>query len=94
MADVERKWGENYAVVTSDKRKTTFTIAHEKRNNPRYVFTVDKGTIPKELMGRFSTIELAIQAFEDFEKKTNSSATVRRDEWQEERNAKLSSKDG
>ena len=93
MADVNRKWGENYATITTPKRNTVYTISLEKRKNPRFVFSVDKGTIPKELLGKFTTIEHAIKTFEAFERITTKSPTVKRDEWQEERSAQLSSKD-
>lgn len=93
MADVKRAWAENYATLTTPKRNAVYTISLERRKNPRFVFSVDKGTVPKELLGKFTTIEHAIKAFEDFERTTSKSPAVKRDEWQEERRAKLSSKD-
>ena len=93
MADVNRKWAENFATVTTPKRNVVYTISLEKRKNPRFIFSVDKGAVPKELLGKFTTIEHAVKAFEDFERTTTKSPTVKRDEWQEERRAQLSSKD-
>lgn len=96
MADVKYDYDNRKAYITTDKRKGVYTVKVGFGKFPHYIITTETGSLPEELSGTFTTIRDAVRVFEEYERKTTKSRTVKRDEWQEEKEAKraqLSSKD-
>jgi hypothetical protein len=94
MVDVERKFDERTAILTTNKKKAKYRVVPEKTKGALFVFEVDNGSVPKELQGKFTTIEKAIEVFKDFDRLTKQTFPAKRKEIEEERNAKLSAENG
>ena len=60
---------DQYCICTTDKLNVTFTISKLSLASRQFMFTTDKGTIPKELEGGYSSIDTAKKAFVEHYKK-------------------------
>lgn len=94
MVDVEIFPEENRAVCKSDKRKEKYEIRKDRSGFITFEFHVSKGPVPELLTGKFTTINKAIKAFEEFDRKIRHSQAVKNEEFaksREKRRAKLHS---
>lgn len=94
--DATRDYDEDGQVtykVSSTKKKCDYTV---RKSNDGFVFYevgISKGIIPKEISGRFTSPEKALDALGKYLHKSSESTTVQRDKRAERReNAKSRSK--
>ena len=71
-------------VCKTDKMLSTITISKEIGGYCFFVVTVEQGSVPTELGGRYSSIPKAQTAVEQYLKTKRKSATVRRNEFSED----------
>lgn len=81
---VELDLEKQYAKIESIKHKADFIIG-KLRSQMFFSVRVTKGTIPNELSGKYSTLEKAIEAVEQFVRNTQETFAVRSDRLHEER---------
>ena len=95
MVDVERDWDKQEAVLKTDKRNTVFTLYKDKYGYG-FLFKVSEANVPKELSGRYSSIEKGIECFKNYELTIKESHAARSDrlaKLREERRAQPDPKD-
>lgn len=73
-----------YARIESVKHKTDFVIG-KTRSAIFFSIRATKGTTPSELSGKYTTLEKAIQAVNDFVRNSKETFSVRSDRLHEER---------
>lgn len=88
MVDVEEFPEEQKAIVGSDKRVEKYIIEPDNRGYGFFVFKSNKGPLPEELSGRYTSIKKAVASFEQFERTTKQSPASRQRELQEYREAR------
>jgi len=71
-------------VCKTDKMTTPITISKEIGGYCFFVITFEKGSVPVELSGRYSSIPKAQAAVEKYLRNKRKSATVRRNEFSED----------
>ena len=98
MVEYELYRDKQMCVCTTDKLKTKVIIQKSKGGNIFFEFFFEKGNLPKELSGRYTSIRKAQQALEKYLRTKPKSKTVLRDERAElrekERNAAKSESKG
>ena len=87
MVDLEINRDEQWVVFSTDKMKAKYKLTKDRSGHRFFEFSVDKGALPKELRGKFSSLEKGIKHFTNYERTLKKSHRVRRDEWQEEKEA-------
>ena len=88
MADVKEFPDERYAIITTDKNNIEYRLAKDFSGYRFFEFKTNRGPLPEELKGKFSSIRKGVEAFEAYERSIKRSNTKRRDDWQEEKEAK------
>lgn len=88
MVDVEEYPDERYAILKTDKKSCEYRLVKDMTGHRFFEFRVSKGFVPEELSGKYTSLEKGIEAFKQFEKNLTKSKTVKRDEWQAEKEAK------
>ena len=76
---IENYLGPAIFKMTSDKLKTVYTAVKSQDGYAFYEIKVDKGSLPKELKGKFSSHQRAIERFKSWEAIQEKSKTVQRD---------------
>ena len=98
MVEYQEYRDKQMCVCTTEKLKTKVIIQKAKGGNIFFEFFFEKGSLPKELSGRYTSIKKAQQALEKYLRKKPKSKTVLRDERAElrekERNAAKSESKG
>jgi len=95
MVDVEVFPEDNKAICKTDKRKETYEICKDRSGFITFEFHVSKGQLPEILRGKFTSIEKAVKAFEEWDRKIRHSQAVKDEEFaknREKRRAELHSK--
>lgn len=85
MVDVELHEEERYAILKTDKLKTTYTVVKDNSGHRFFEFKVSDGPLPKQLQGKFSSLRKAVEAFENYERVIKQSFAVKREEIENER---------
>ncbi len=70
-------------VCKTDKLKSEITIEKELGGYRFFIITVNVGSVPNELSGRYSSIPKAQKAVSDYLRNKSKSATIKRDEYAE-----------
>lgn len=73
-----------YARIESVKHKTDFVIG-KLRSQMFFSVKVTKGSVPNELSGKYSSLEKAVEAVEQYVKNTKETFAVKSDRLHEER---------
>lgn len=81
---VELDLEKQYAKIESVKHKTDFIVG-KLRSQMFFSVKANKGTTPSELSGKYTTLEKAIEAVEQFVRNTKETFAVRSDRLHEER---------
>jgi hypothetical protein len=92
MVEVKELPDKQMLVMSTPKRLATYYVERNKTGYSQFVFRLDKGPLPEELSGVYSSLLSAKRAFLDYEKSLAKSCTVKRKEISEERevrNAKV-----
>ncbi len=71
-------------VCKTDKLKSEITIQKELGGYRFFVITVNNGSVPAELSGRYSSIPQAQKAVEHYLRNKSKSSTIKRDEYAED----------
>jgi len=88
MADVKEFPDERYAILKTPKNRTEYRLHKDISGHRFFEFKTSNGPLPEELKGKFSSLKKGIEAFEQFERNLKESRAKRRDDWQEEKEAK------
>lgn len=98
MVEYEHNHEERFCVCTTDKLKTKVFIEKSLGGNIFFNFRFEKGMVPKELSGSYTSIDKAKIALENYLRKKPKSKTVLRDEYadmrEKQRNATKSKSEG
>lgn len=81
---VERDLEKQYAKIESSKHKTDFVIG-KLRSQMFFSVRTTKGSTPKELSGKYSSLEKAIEAVEHYVRTAKETFAVKSDRLHEER---------
>jgi hypothetical protein len=83
-----------YAIATIDKTKTEYRIERDLTGYGHFIFKVNKGSVPKDLSGKYSSILKAYKALEQYSNIVPETNTVRRETFakarEERKNAAVS----
>lgn len=98
MIDYQEFPEKQMCICTTDKLKTKVIIQKSVGGNIFFEFKFEKGSLPKELSGRYTSIKKAQLGLEKYLRKQPKSKTVLRDERadmrEKERNAAKSKSEG
>lgn len=95
MVDVEKDLEKQEAILRTDKRNVTFTL-YKDRLGYGFLFKVSEASVPKELSGRYSTLEKGIECFKKYEltiKESHAAKSDRLAKLREERRAQSDTED-
>jgi len=87
MAGVKEVPSEKKAILTTDKRKESFTLEKDTSGYSSFIFKVSRGKVPEQLAGKYTSIKSGIEAFKSFERSIKMSQAVKREVIAEERKA-------
>lgn len=87
MVDVKEIHNEKKAILTTDKRKESFTLEKDMSGYSSFIFKVSRGKVPEQLAGRYTSIQKGVEAFEAFDRSIKMSQAVKREVIAEERKA-------
>lgn len=77
------------AECVSDKLILPYYITKDIGGFAFFRFRVGKGDVPKELSGRYSSLQTAMNAFEQYETKIQKSKSLKRQEFAEAREKRI-----
>jgi hypothetical protein len=92
MVDVEIIHDEQKAILKTDKTTVTYTLEKDITGFRFFEFRLSKGYIPKDLEGKYTSLEKGIEAFKKYEKTLKQSQASKNEELdkaRKARNAKL-----
>ena len=98
MIDIETDTVNQHCVIKSDKMLTDIIVEKEVGGFIFFKVKFEKGSVPEELSGRYSTLEKGKQAVETYLRNKPKSKAVQRNEYadkrEKERNAAKSESKG
>ena len=81
-ADIDQD--KQFAKVVSSKHKTDYVVG-KMRSQMFFSVTATKGSVPKELAGKYTSLEKAVEAVNQYVKNTKETFAVRSEKLHEER---------
>lgn len=94
MVEVKIFPDQKYAIITTSKTNCTYTLVKDNSGFVFFEFKVDRGQLPAELKGKFSSIEKGVEFFKSYERRmsqTQSAKNVELGKLRERRSAELQS---
>lgn len=85
MIDIETDTVNQYCVIKSDKMLTNIIVEKEFAGTSFFVIRFEKGTVPEELSGKYSSLEKGKQAVESYLRNKPKSKAVQRNEYADKR---------
>jgi len=67
MVDLEINEDERYAILKTDKSKATYRLVKDRSGHRFFEFKIDKGTLPVELQGKYTSLLKGVEAFKQYE---------------------------
>lgn len=92
MVDVKINRDQKWAILKTNKSMLEYKIVKDISGFIFFEFKVDKGTLPQELKGKYTSLDKAIEAFKAYERGMKQTQPAKRQEIAEEkeiRRAKL-----
>ena len=88
MVDVKVFPDQKYAVITTDKANCKYILEKDRSGYVFFEFRTNRGQLPKELKGKFSSIEKGIECFKAYERQMKQTQASKNDELDRARKAR------
>jgi hypothetical protein len=92
MVDAKIDYENKQAVFKTDKTKITYTLEKDVTGFCFYEFKASKGPLPKELEGKFNSLDKGKEAFEKFDRNKKVTVAKYSEQRQKAKNEQLQSK--
>ena len=80
MVEVELAEDGTFALLSTDKSRTNYSIVKDRSGHIFFQFKIDKGTLPDELKGKYSSIQKGVEAFQSYERRMNQTQASKNEE--------------
>ena len=85
MIDIETDTVNQHCVIKSDKMVSAIYVSKEESGYSFFRVSFEKGTVPKELSGRYSSLQKGKEAVEHYLRNKVKTKTVQRNEYADQR---------